>query len=125
MPVAFVAFDLLQFAGVDLRAAPYRDRRRYLAQCLLPSPAVQLVHASEDGLALQEAALAAGFEGVIGKRTDSRYEPGKRTAAWIKVKPVRSADFVVGGYTSGKGSRGPLGAILVGQWDGRKLKYAS
>ena len=63
-PVVFFCFDLLYFAGIDLRAAPYRDRRRYLAQCLLPSPLVQLVHAAEDGVALSAAALASGFEGV-------------------------------------------------------------
>jgi bifunctional non-homologous end joining protein LigD len=124
-PVAFVAFDLLHFAGINLRKATYRDRRRYLAQCLLPSPLVQLVHASEDGIALRAAALASGFEGVIGKRKDSRYEAGRRSAAWLKVKPTRSADFVIGGYTRGKGSRTPLGAILVGYWDKGKLRYAS
>ena len=80
VPVVFYCFDLLHFAGIDLRKAPYRDRRRYLAQCLLPSPLVQLVHASEDGVALHEAALASGFEGVIGKRKDSRYESGRRSA---------------------------------------------
>jgi bifunctional non-homologous end joining protein LigD len=124
-PVAFVAFDLLHFAGINLRQAPYRDRRRYLAQCLLPSPLVQLVHAAEDGIALHAAALASGFEGVVGKRRDSRYEAGRRSASWLKVKPTRSADFVVGGYTKGKGSRTPLGAILVGYWDRGKLRYAS
>jgi len=126
MPVALCCFDLLNFAGMDLRASPYRDRRRYLAQCLMPTSLVQLVHASADGLALQEAALASGFEGVIGKRQDSRYESGKRSNTWIKVKPTRSADFVIGGYTQGKGSRGALGSILVGYWDGgKKLRFAS
>ena len=81
MPVVFFCFDLLHFAGIDLRGAPYADRRRYLAQCLLPSPLVQLVHASEDGVALHEAALASGFEGVIGKRKDSNYEAGRALAA--------------------------------------------
>jgi bifunctional non-homologous end joining protein LigD len=121
----FYCFDLLHFAGVDLRKAPYRDRRRYLAQCLLPSPLVQLVHASEDGVALYEAALASGLEGVIGKRKDSKYEPGRRSASWVKVKATNSADFVVGGYTKGKASRAPLGALLVGYWEGEKLRYAS
>jgi bifunctional non-homologous end joining protein LigD len=124
-PVAFCCFDLLHFAGVDLRGAPYRDRRRYLAQCLMPSALVQLVHASEDGLAMQSAAIASGFEGVIGKRLDSRYEAGKRSQSWLKVKPVKSADFVIGGYTQGKGSRASLGAILVGYWDEGRLKFAS
>src|SRR5216684_1856289 len=121
----FYCFDLLHFAGVDLRKVPYRDRRRYLAQCLLPSPLVQLVHASEDGVELHAAALASGLEGVVGKRKDSRYEAGRRSASWLKIKPTNSADFVVGGYTKGKGSRAPLGALLVGYWDKGKLRYAS
>jgi bifunctional non-homologous end joining protein LigD len=124
-PAVLYCFDLLYFAGVDLRNSPYRDRRRYLAQCLLPSPLVQLVHAQEDGVALAAAALASGFEGVIGKRKDSRYEAGRRSSAWLKVKPTKSADFVIGGYTRGKGSRAPLGALLVGTWDDGKLVYAS
>jgi bifunctional non-homologous end joining protein LigD len=118
-------FDLLHFAGVDLRKAPYRDRRRYLSQCLLPSPLVQLVHAQEDGLALYAAALASGFEGVVGKRNDSRYQSGRRSAAWLKIKRTNSAEFVVGGYTKGQGSRAALGALLLGYWDGAKLRYAS
>ncbi len=85
----FFGFDLLHFAGVNLRDSPYADRRRYLAQCLLPSPQVQLVHATEDGVALHAAALDAGFEGVIGKRKASRYEPGKRSGAWLKVEGVQ------------------------------------
>jgi len=124
-PVAFFAFDLLHFAGVDLRDAPYRDRRRYLAQCLLPSPHVQLVHAADDGVALHAAALAMGFEGVVGKREDSRYLAGRRSDAWLKVKPVQGGDFVVGGFSRGKGSRAALGALLVGYWEGKKLRYAS
>jgi bifunctional non-homologous end joining protein LigD len=124
-PVVFYAFDLLHFAGVNLRKAPYADRRRYLAQCVLPSAQIQLVHAAEDGVELYAAALASGFEGVIGKRRQSKYEAGKRSASWVKVKSTRSADFVVGGYTKGKGSRAPLGALLVGYWEGAKLHYAS
>jgi bifunctional non-homologous end joining protein LigD len=121
----FYAFDLLYFAGIDLRRNVYADRRRYLAQCLLPSPLMQLVHAEEDGLALHKAAMESGFEGVIGKRKNSVYEAGKRSAAWVKVKAANTADFVVGGYTAGKGSRAPLGALLLGYWQGKKLRFAS
>ena len=124
-PVVFYAFDLPYFAGVDLRRAPYADRRRYLAQCLLPSALVQLVHAAEDGIELYRAALASGFEGVIGKRKQSKYESGKRSASWIKVKSTQSAEFVVGGYTTGKGARAPLGALLIGYWQDKQLRYAS
>jgi bifunctional non-homologous end joining protein LigD len=121
----FYCFDLLHFAGVDLRNAAYADRRRYLAQCLLPSALVQLVHTTDDGAALHQAVLASGLEGVVGKRKQSRYEAGRRSAAWQKVKTTMSDDFVVGGYTLGKGSRSALGALLVGYWEGAELRYAS
>ncbi|HEY5802758.1 MAG TPA: DNA ligase D [Lysobacter sp.] len=124
-PTLFYAFDLLYFEGIDLRAVPWRDRRRYLAQCLLPSPLVHLVHASDDGIALQAAALASGFEGVVGKHKDGRYEAGRRSPAWLKVKPTHSAEFVIGGYTRGKGARGKLGSLLIGYWDKGKLRSAS
>ena len=123
-PSVLYCFDLLHFTGLDLRSAPYADRRRWLAQCLLPSAHVQLVHASEDGVALYEAALASGFEGAMAKRKDSKYEPGRRSAQWLKIKSTHSAEFVVGGYTMGKGSRAPLGALLVGTWSGGMLHYA-
>ena len=87
-PVAFFAFDLLHFAGIDLRKWPYTDRRRYLAQCLLPSPLVQLVHATNDGLALQAAALASGFEGVVGKRKESKYEDRPQRFAHNSVRRI-------------------------------------
>jgi bifunctional non-homologous end joining protein LigD len=125
VPVILYCFDLLYFGGIDLRGSAYGDRRRYLAQCLLPSPLLQLVHAADDGIAMQQAALASGFEGVIGKRTDSRYEAGRRSASWVKIKPTQSAEFVIGGYTKGKGSRAPLGALLVGYWDKNRLRFAS
>ena len=121
----YYCFDLLEFEGIDLRDRPYADRRRYLAQCLLPSPRVQLVHAVDDGLALHDAAAASGLEGVVGKRKDSRYESGRRSGAWLKVKATQSAEFIIGGYTKGRGSRAPLGAILVGYWEGGKLRYVS
>jgi bifunctional non-homologous end joining protein LigD len=124
-PVLFYCFDLLHFAGLNLRKAPYRDRRRWLAQCLLPSPLVQLVHASAEGKALHQAALESGLEGVVGKHKASVYEAGKRSASWLKVKATQSAEFVVGGYTRGKGSRESLGALLLGYWEGGKLRYAS
>jgi bifunctional non-homologous end joining protein LigD len=123
VPVMLYCFDLLHFEGVNLRSAPYADRRRYLAQCLLPTAHVQLVHAEEDGAALYSAALANGFEGVMAKRKDSRYEAGRRSASWLKIKPTLSAEFVIGGYTKGKNSRESFGALLVGYWDDGKLRY--
>ncbi len=123
-PVVLVCFDLLHFAGLNLRAAPYRDRRRYLAQCLLPSKHLQLVHVSENAEQLYAAALSQGFEGIIAKRLDSVYQAGRRSRAWLKIKAARSAEFVIGGYTRGQGAREPLGALLLGYWEGKSLRYA-
>lgn len=124
LPVVLVCFDLLHFAGMNLRDAPYADRRRYLAQCLLPSAHLQLVHAEADAERLYQAALASGFEGVIAKRIDSRYEPGRRSPAWRKYKTTRTIELLVGGYTAGKAARSTLGALLLGYWDGPRLRYA-
>jgi bifunctional non-homologous end joining protein LigD len=123
IPTVFFCFDMLHFAGLDTRGASYADRRRWLEQCLLPSPHVQLVHAEENGEELYKAALASGFEGVIAKRRDSSYEAGKRSQAWLKIKPTKGAEFVIGGITRGKGSRASLGALLLGYWDEGKLHY--
>jgi bifunctional non-homologous end joining protein LigD len=123
-PVVLVCFDLLHFAGLNLRGAPYIDRRRYLSQCLLTSERIQVVHATDDAEKLYAAAIDSGFEGIVAKRKDSTYQPGKRTSAWRKIKATRTAEFVVGGYTKGKGAREPLGALLLGQWSGDELRYA-
>jgi len=123
-PAVLVCFDLLHFAGINLRAAPYAQRRRYLSQCLLPSAHIQLIHAGKDGEALYTAAMASGYEGVVAKRLDGIYQPGQRVGTWLKVKPVHSAEFVIGGCTKGKGAREPLGAVLLGYWEDGSLKYA-
>lgn len=123
-PVIFVCFDLLHFAGVNLRAAPYEDRRRYLSQCLLPAPHLQLVHSGASAEELYAAALAVGFEGIVGKRLDSAYLPGQRSRCWLKLKSAATAEFVIGGYTRGKGARDPLGALLLGYYAGKSLRYA-
>ena len=65
-----------------------------------------------------------GLEGLIGKRAGSRYEPGKRSGAWIKIKLHQEQEFVIGGYTEPEGSRKYFGALLVGFYEGKKLKFA-
>lgn len=123
-PVVLVCFDLLHFAGLNLRGAPYLARHRYLTQCLLPSAHVQRVHNSADADELYRVALAHGFEGIVAKRIDGTYQSGKRSGAWLKIKAAQSGEFVVGGYTRGKGAREPLGALLLGYYAGKTLRYA-
>jgi bifunctional non-homologous end joining protein LigD len=121
-PCVLFCFDLPHALGMNLREAPYADRRRWLAQCLLPTARVQLVPAEADGEALYRAALAAGFEGVLAKRRASPYRAGRRSDDWLKIKPVQTAEFVIGGYTEGNGARrDSFGALALGVWDDGKL----
>ena len=123
-PVVLVCFDLLHFAGLNLRAAPYGDRRRYLSQCLMPAAHLQLVHASDDAERLYAVSLEHGFEGIVAKRLDSPYQAGQRSRAWLKLKAAQTAEFLIGGYTRGNGAREPLGALLLGYREGKALRYA-
>jgi ATP-dependent DNA ligase len=80
-------------------------------------------HRVQDGIAAYRAACERGDEGVIAKLIDSKYD-GRRSPNWLKFKCVRDQEFVVGGYTSPKGSRIELGALLLGYHEGRDLVYA-
>jgi bifunctional non-homologous end joining protein LigD len=64
-----------------------------------------------------------GWEGVVGKDLSSTYEPGRRSLRWLKVKARSEAEFVIGGVTAGKGSRAQFGALLVGLWEGKALRF--
>jgi len=129
VPVTFVVFDLLHLDGHDLTSLPLRDRRRLLDEVLEPGPCWQRSPLHDDGQALLDAATAQGLEGVVAKRLDSPYEPGKRVRTWLKVKVRHQQELVVGGWLPGEGNRsGRIGALLVGYHDeagdGRPLRFA-
>lgn len=129
VPVTYVVFDLLNADGHDLTGLPLVDRRRLLDQVLDPGPSWRTSPLHEDGPALLAAAHDRGLEGVVAKRLDSTYEPGKRTRAWLKVKVRRRQEMVVGGWVPGEGTRnGRIGALLVGYHDragdGGPLRFA-
>jgi bifunctional non-homologous end joining protein LigD len=119
VPVVYFVFDVLYAQGWDLRPVPLKERKALLAGYLEQGDRVKLVAFVEgDGAAMEEAAAAAGFEGVVGKRADSRYEPGVRSRSWVKVKAVTRQEFVVGGYTPGEGARArTFGALALGYYD--------
>jgi bifunctional non-homologous end joining protein LigD len=126
VPVVYQAFDLLQFDGHDTTTLSYVDRHRLLEEVLEPGPwwKVSTTHV-EDGEALYEAATERGLEGLMAKRLESPYEPGKRSPNWRKVKIRPQQEFVVGGWLPGEGNRaGRLGSLLVGYYDDDELRYA-
>jgi bifunctional non-homologous end joining protein LigD len=127
-PVAYVVFDLLRLDGHDLTGLPWRDRRRLLEQLAddLP-PGIDVAPVYDDGPALLAACREQGLEGVVAKRVDAPYTPGRRARSWIKVKVRQHDEFLVGGWAPGEGNRaGRLGSLLVGFRDepGGALLYA-
>jgi bifunctional non-homologous end joining protein LigD len=118
-PVVYVIFDLLYLDGQDRTCEPYSRRRELLEGLELSgqswqTPGYSVGHAEE----LLEASKEQGLEGVMLKRVDSIYCPGKRTGAWLKVKNTNRQEFVIGGWTPGEGRRKKhLGALLVGYFE--------
>jgi bifunctional non-homologous end joining protein LigD len=115
-PVHYIAFDLLYLDGRSLLDLRYDERRALLAELELSGPTWQApAHHVGDGAALLELTRAQHLEGVIAKRLDCPYTPGKRTSAWVKVKNIGSTDVVIGGWLPGEGGRsGRLGALVIG-----------
>jgi bifunctional non-homologous end joining protein LigD len=126
-PVAYMAFDLLHLDGRSLLDLPYRERRELLEGLELKGPHWDTSGRRESG---GEAFLAAsrerGLEGVVAKRVDSPYRPGRRSPAWIKVKNLQRATLLIGGWMPGEGRRRErIGALLVGRRDEEgALQYA-
>lgn len=124
-PPRFVVFDCLYARGRDLRTATLRDRRRVLEAEVAEGPALMWSRRlAADGLAAFADAQERGLEGLVGKDLASPYRDGERSLAWRKVKVRAEEEFVIGGFTSPAGARAHFGALLVGAWDGGRLRYA-
>ncbi|MFE7118907.1 ATP-dependent DNA ligase [Streptomyces sp. NPDC057654] len=126
VPVRLILFDAMFLDGRDLTGLPYAERRRLLEGLDLrgahwSTPAAVVGHAQQ----ALDATREQGLEGIVLKRTDSAYEPGTRSRAWIKIRHVRTLDAIVGGWVPGRGRlTGLPGALLVGQrQDGGALRY--
>ncbi len=119
IPVVFMAFDLLHLDGRDITGLPLAERRARLEEIVVPAGFLAVSPLVEgDGKALYAGAAAQGLEGIVAKRLDSRYRPGKRSQAWRKVKVVLDVDVVVAGWKPGAGRReGTIGSLVVGLYD--------
>ncbi len=126
VPVVFYLFDLLAYGGSDLTKLPLSARRRVLAEAITDVEPLRLSEEQHgEGADLLSSACADGWEGLIAKRAGSRYEPGRRSSHWLKLKCVREQEFVIGGFTeSPAAGRTGFGALLVGYYDGADLRYA-
>ncbi len=123
-PLVYELFDLLEADGEPLVALPLGERRQRLAELVAPGGVVQLSGAFDDGEALLEAAEAQRLEGVMAKRVSSRYQEGKRSRDWLKVKTHGRQEFVICGWTKGQGRRaGRFGALVLGAYRDGELQW--
>ncbi|HEU0057465.1 MAG TPA: DNA ligase D, partial [Gaiella sp.] len=123
--LVLMVFDLLVLDGEPVHRRPLTERRRLLENVLDPaSDAVRLSPAFEDGPALLKAATDQGLEGVVAKRADAPYRPGRRTPEWQKLKLRLEDDFPIVGFTRGTGRREKLGALVLGRREADGLHWA-
>src|SRR5213594_1882935 len=123
-PALLYAFDLLAFAGYDLRPLPL-ERRKAVLEPIVPAvgPIKYLEHFATDGEALYAQVVTLGLEGIVAKKADAPYRAG-RSPNWLKIRADRTDDFAVVGFTRPKGSRSGFGALDLGAYENGKLVYA-
>jgi len=123
-PVVFFAFDLLYCDGYDLRGCSLLERKQLLRKIIHPTAQVRFSdHQLEKGRELFELAKENGLEGIVAKRIDSRYV-SERSSNWLKLKTSHTIDAVIGGWTAPRGAGLPFGSLLLGLYDGTKLRFA-
>jgi bifunctional non-homologous end joining protein LigD len=121
----YAVFDVLEQDGRSLMSRPLGERRAALERLVGRRTAPLFISRRmvRDGKAAYREAKRLGWEGIIAKDEGSPYQPGVRSPFWRKVKVRKESEFVIGGYTAPKGGRRHLGALLVGLYDGPKLRY--
>jgi len=124
-PLAYQVFDLLYHDGRSLLRVPLEDRKRLLRSILLDHPRVRFSgHVVGEGTAFHRAAAQQGLEGIVAKRRRSRYEPGRRSTSWLKLKLRPAQELVVAGWTPADGNARELGALVVGVHEEERLRFA-
>ncbi|MGE3315416.1 MAG: non-homologous end-joining DNA ligase [Planctomycetaceae bacterium] len=124
----YYAFDLLYLDGYDITKVPLESRKELLRKLLEASPGVEDAilytdHVVGSGAALLHEACKAGLEGIISKRRNSVYVPGRGTD-WLKCKCRQEQELVIGGFTDPEGGRSGFGSLLMGYYEGGRLQYA-
>jgi bifunctional non-homologous end joining protein LigD len=122
-PVIYYVFDVMVVSGRDVMANTLEERREHLERTVLPTLAEPVRYAGELKATLRELVHSVkeqGLEGLVAKRRDSRYEPGQRSGAWMKMRVNRGQELVIGGYTLGTKT---FDALVIGYYEGDDLVY--
>jgi ATP-dependent DNA ligase len=124
-PVLYCVFDVMVLSGRDVMREPLEKRRELLEQKVLPKLSEPVRYASSLDAALPvlvQSVKEQGFEGLVGKRRNTVYQPGLRTGAWVKMRVNRGQEFVIGGHTRGTKT---FDALIFGYYEGEKLIYVA
>ncbi len=124
-PATYAVFDLVWLDGRDLMDTSLRIRKKTLKDVLSAADGILYTdHVERDGTEFFAAVSGRGIEGMVGKRADSHYQPGRRSPDWVKVKAWQTQSCVIAGWTSGRGRRAnQLGALILGVYDGDQLVH--
>ena len=123
--LVYQAFDLLYLDGRSLLNVALEDRKRLLKSVLRPHPRVRFAaHVEGEGETFRAVSEAQELEGIVAKLKRSRYEPGRRSNAWLKIKIRPEQELVVGGWTTGSGNARDLGALVVGVYEDGRLRFS-
>lgn len=126
LPATMMPFDLLYLAGESWLKRPLVERRARLSELIAALGDPHLLvpdYVVQHGVAYFAAAERAGLEGIMAKRLDSRYQPGKRSPDWLKIKVAQTADFEIIGYTPMETGAAAIGALIIGEPHGRRWHY--
>ncbi|MDB5250541.1 MAG: ligD [Segetibacter sp.] len=124
-PIQYYVFDLLELNGKKLYNVPLIERKKQLAEILKKNEVIKYSdHIEERGEDFFEAIKQKNLEGIMAKRKDSEYYPGKRSADWLKIKHHQSDEAIIAGFTAPRGGRKYFGALVLGTMINGKLTYA-
>ena len=123
--LVYFVFDLLRLEGERLEPIPLEERKARLEKLIGPRKSGRIrysEHVAGQGQSFFNGACRHGLEGIVSKRRDLPYRPG-RHGGWLKTKCVRRQEFVIGGFTDPEGMRAGLGALLIGYYEGERLVF--
>ncbi len=125
LPIIYYVFDILSYKGKDVTGLSLIERKELLQKVLPKSDVIRFCdHVENEGKAFFEQIVSRNMEGMIAKRKESIYHIGKRTNDWLKIKHHNTEEVVIAGFTEPRGGRKHFGALVLGRYDGKKLKYA-
>jgi bifunctional non-homologous end joining protein LigD len=126
-PLGYYIFDLLSLDGEDWKARPLHERKARLQKLLKGAKSPLFYSGDLPGStdAIWAQIRKQRLEGIIAKRRDSTYEPGRRSGEWSKIKAINEQEFVIGGYTEPQGGRSHFGALLIGVYQDKKLHFCA